>query len=377
MMSLIAHSKNVTFEAKSFSTVPSTSEEIELGLRTLYHEKIDASELAAQLIKAQNFQSRIYNLLETQITSNKMIEASVEERTLTGNFVKETTIRFKSLVQRENNHASNQVVARIYEPTVSRPFCNHKYPTTIFLHHILNQIDMIQDLAKIMASGVAHQPAIVVVLQMPHYGERRNGTEEFLNSDLSSFRENMVQLVLDVHLLKNFLDNRPNINTQNLSLSGISLGAVMGITVGAFDQSFSSYGNLVGGVDMANILMNRATHRANSEVAIALKDLKLDENLIRNELAAVDSMTWLHRYKNKKLFFLNASRDDIINYDNSVKPMLDTLQLNNNVLAKLNDDTHSPTGSILKKVTQVFFPLLDFVIDKNPSYDQSCPARAD
>lgn len=373
-MSIIAHSKSLQFEVKTFPTGRSGAEEISQGLRQLYHENISESELNTQIQSSQNFQDQIYQTLEKQIATNKMMEATAVERILPGNFVKETTIRFKSLIQHDGQHASNQVVARIYEPSVSRAFCEHKYPTTIFLHHILNQLGMIEDLAKVMASGVAHQPAIIVVLHMPHYGERKNGNEEFLNSDLSAFRKNMAQLILDTHLLRNFLETRSNVNTEKLSLSGISLGAVMGITVGAFDQGFSSYGNLVGGVDMSNILINRATTRKDSEVAIALKDIKLDEPSIRHELASVDSMTWLHRYKNKKLFFLNASRDDIINYDNSVKPMLDHLKnQQNDVLAKLNDDTHSPTGSIFKKIKEVFFPLLDFVVDNSPTYDKSCP----
>lgn len=91
---------------------------------------------------------------------------------------------------------------KIYEPSVQKRFCDYKYPASILLHHILNEVPMIEDLSKVMSSGVLEKPAIMIVLQMPHYADRKNGAEEFLNSDLQSFRLNMAQLILDVHVLK-------------------------------------------------------------------------------------------------------------------------------------------------------------------------------
>jgi hypothetical protein len=305
-----------------------------------------------------------------------MIKVELQERTLTGNFVKETVVKFPSLIQRPGNHAANQVVAKIYEPAIRRPFCDYKYPTSIFLHHILNQLPMVEDLAKVMASGVMHQPAIVVILHMPHYGDRKQGQEEFLTSNIAAFHENVKQLILDVHMLKNFVETRDNVNPEKFSLTGISLGSVLGLGVGAFDQSFSGYGNLVGGVDLANIIYNRATNRPGSEVAVAMKDLEMDEGAIRNALAPIDAMTWLHRYQGKKIFALNATRDDIISHEVSVIPMLTTFKANGNkVQEKLNDDGHQPTGSFFKKMKHVFSPMLDFVVDGSQRLDDVCPVN--
>lgn len=373
-MTIISHSKEVAFEVKPFVTGRSTPEQIKSGLLTLFKNNISEAHLENQIGLANQFQNSVYEALEKQIESNKFIKADIQERTLTGNFVKETTVRFASLVQRPGNHAANQVVAKIYEPAMRRAFCDYKYPTSIFLHHILNQLPMVEDLAKVMASGVMHQPAIVVILHMPHYGDRKQGAEEFLTSNISAFHENVKQLILDVHMLKNYVETRNNVNPDKFSLTGISLGSVMGLGVGAFDQSFSAYGNLVGGVDLANIIYNRATNRPGSEVAVAMKDLAMDEGAIRNALAPIDSMTWLHRYQGKKIFALNATRDDIINHEVSVKPMLSTWEANGNLIkARLNDDGHQPTGSFFKKMKNVFNPMLDFVVDGAQTLDEVCP----
>lgn len=352
------------FEIKPLPTGPSSRAEIEQGLLNLYKNSIPNELLEKEIRKSEDFQDQVYSVLNAQAAQNKKWPVTVTERRLTGNFVKETTVRFPSLIQRAGGHAANTVVARIYEPAVQNQYCNYKYPTTIILHHILNEVEMIEDVAKIMSSGVLAKPAIVVVIHMPHYGERRQGGEEFLNSNMEDFRKNMAQLILDVHLLRNYLETRGNVDTKKMSLSGISLGSVMGLTVGAFDQGFTGYGYLVGGVDMANILMNRVHTRPDSEVAVALRDLKPEENSLRDELAAVDGMTWLHRYQGKKMFLLSASQDDIVDYRNSVEPMIGQLRGQNNSLKlKLNNDSHSPTGSAWSKLKNVFLPLLDFVID--------------
>jgi predicted peptidase len=368
--------KTLSFELKPLPTERSNAVEIKQGLKDLFGDQASEKLISEEVQNSDEFQNLVYETLSQQIQNKKMISVEVNEKFILGNIVKETTIHFPSLIQRPHDHASNQVVARIYEPTVSKPFCDYKYPTSIFLHHILNEVGIIEDLSKGMASGILHQPGIIVVIHMPHYGDRRQGNEEFLTSDLKEFRKNMAQLILDVHMLRNYIETRENVDTQKISLSGISLGAVMGLTVGAFDQGFASYANLVGGTDMAQILFNRATKNPDSEVAIALKNINLNEDSVREELAPVDSMTWLHRYKNKKIFILSASRDAIINYDHSVKPMLNRLgEAQNKVTHRLNDDEHSPTGSVLKKFSKVFSPLLDAVVDGSPSYNFVCPDK--
>ena len=49
------------------------------------------------------------------------------------------------------------------------------------------------------------------------YGQRRQGNEEFLNSNMADFRKNMVQLILDMHLLRNYLETRPNGDIKKLN----------------------------------------------------------------------------------------------------------------------------------------------------------------
>ncbi len=373
---LLFQLQSLAFELKPFVTAPSTSEQIQIGLRGLFQNNINDAQLSELTTKSLQFQSFVYQTLNQQIAQNRNIEVHATEKTMGGNFVKETTVRFKSLIQRPSPHAANEVVARIYEPSVQRRFCEYQYPTTILLHHILNQVPMIEDVGKVMASGVLGQPAIVVVLHMPHYGDRRQGEEDFLTTDADDFKMNMAQLILDVHMLKNYLATKKNVDPSRVSLSGISLGAVVGLTVGAFDQSFASYGSLVGGADMANILINRARRSPESEVGMILQKVKLNEDQLRANLAPIDAMTWAHRYQSKKFFFISAQRDDIVDYDQSVKPFVSQLESQHNQLQKIiNDDGHSPSGSAIKKLKEVFLPLLQFVVSGAPTMEVVCPTN--
>lgn len=77
----------------------------------------------------------------------------------------------------------------------------------------------------------------------------------------------------------------------------------------------------------------------------------------------VDAATWLHRYQSKKMFFVSATQDDIVDMQNSVAPMIEKLSLQGNKIEhKINEDQHSPTGSAIKKIKTVFLPLLNFIV---------------
>ncbi|MBC7740736.1 MAG: hypothetical protein H7061_00965 [Bdellovibrionaceae bacterium] len=361
------------FELKPLATNPSTPDEVEEGLKLLYKNNVTPEVLAELKQQSLQFQSKVYNTIQRQIELNKNISVSTTEKFLAGNFVKETVVRFASLIRRNEPHASDDVVAKIYEPATQRRFCEYQYPTSIILHHILNEVGVVEDIAKVMASGVLGQPAIVVVLHMPHYGLRRQGTEEFLTTDTNQFKQNILQLILDVHALKNYLDTRKNIDAKKISLAGVSLGSVLGFTVGAFDQSFSGFGSLMGGADMAQILINRATTNPKSEVGVILQKVNPTEENLRKALAPVDGLTWAHRFKNKKFMFLIAGQDEVIDYANSVKPLLELFKQNqNSIIQSINGDGHVPSGSALKKIKELFLPLLRFTIDEAPPIDRVC-----
>ncbi|MBC7464460.1 MAG: hypothetical protein H7256_00580 [Bdellovibrio sp.] len=378
LVPLVSFAKTETFKMKPFITAESSKEEIAGGLQLLFKNSLSVEELEKRVGDSQAFQSLVYDTLNTAIAKNPNIQVETSEKTFRGNFVKETTIKFPSLIQRANNHPANTMIARIYEQSVQDKNCDYKYPTTIMLHHILNEVEKIEEAATYISAGILNKPSIVVVIQMPHYAQRRlaDGSENFLNSDLASFRKNMAQLILDVHLLKNYIETRSNVDTNHISLTGFSLGAVMGLTIGAFDQSFNSYGFLMGGSDMANILMNRVTSNPTSEVAEALNNSVKNEDYIRSEIGAVDSLTWLHRYKNKETFFLNNSQDVVVKYKENVQPTLDILKANENQVAtRVNEGGHVPTGSAFTKFKEIFRPLNDFIMKGAPDKSDVCPMR--
>ena len=377
--------KTETFKVKSFPTAPSTREEIQSGLELLYRNNPEQlSQISARIDESVEFQNYVYRTLQEGLKNTPVIEVETSEKVLKGNFVKQTTISFSSLVQREGDHAANHVIARIFEPSNQDKNCDYKYPATILLHHISDEISAIETAGKFISGGLLTRPAIVAVIQMPHYAQRKQGTENFINMDAANFQKNMAQLILDVHLLKNYMETRSNINANHISLAGISLGGVMGLTVGAFDQSFESYGYIVGGGDMANILMNRVRQRPGSEVELALKSmpgsydesgkLTITEDFVRSKIASVDSMTWIHRFKNKRVGMVNAGKDDLVYFDRSVAPILNALKANNNKVSSIvnPNDQHVP-GSGFTVFRHEFIPTNDFLTDGAPTKSQMCP----
>ncbi len=368
------------FAIKPFEPSLSSQEQISSGLKIL---KLENHQNAIQ--QADQFQKNIEQIMNSEIQKNNgQWKYSFTEKKMSVvpglNALRELTVRFKSLVQREGDDSSNTVVARIYIPVVYQRYCDYKFPASIFLHHILNEVEVIEKASQLMATGLLNEQAIFAVIHMPYYGERTDKSEkqkQFLTPNLNEFQNNMAQLILDTHVLKNILESLPEVDSQRINLSGISLGGVLGITVGAFDQSYSSYSFVVGGANVADILLNRAETRKDSEVAIALKDLTETQDQVRLKLSAIDGYTWLHKYKNKKIQIVSASRDDIVDYVKSVKPVVEELKNSNRVTHQLNDDTHSPSGSIWSKYKNVFKPMINFIVEDGKTLRQACPTSAD
>lgn len=371
----IAQAAESKFELKPFSTPQSSSADIAAGIKNLYKNKISDAELEKLIGESQSFENELYSILNSQIIKQKTLTARTKEKRLTGGFVNEVTIEIDSLIQRPNNHASNKIVTKLYENINYRQFCDYKYPTSIMLHHIQDELDVIEKMAMVQASGIVSAPALVAVIHMPHYGLRKSGQEQFLTSDLSKVRQNIMQLILDVHVLKNYLETRTNVDTKNMNLAGISLGAVLGLTVGAFEQSFNRYTFMVGGADLANILMNRVRNRPDSEVAIAMKGVNFEENFLRRELAPIDSFTWMHKYQNKIFSFVNASRDDIVEFRNSVEPVYNILGKNNRLDTRINEDEHVPTGGVFTKLKNIVLPLAKGATKGTTTIEETCPDR--
>lgn len=370
--------------AKHLPLIPaaSNSQDIQSGLSHLAQLNFSQKDRSGStqlyntaIAQAEEFQNFLNEKMQTAFTKNNgAFSYDSTEKQISipvVGLIREITVRYKSLIQREGNDPSNTAVARIYIPYNYKK-CDYKYPTTIFLHHILNEVPKIEQAAQFMSAGTLNAPLIMAVLHMPYYGDRTSSTKQFLSSDLNEFKLNMAQLILDTHMLKSILHSLSEVNTQSINLSGISLGAVLGITVGAFDQSFNSYTFANGGADIADILINRVKNRPDSEVAVALKDLKDDEATLRFKLSATDGFTWMHRYQNKNITLINATRDDIVDFDRSVKKLAGFLKMNNNLQHIINDDTHSPSGNILQKYNRVFKPITTSIIGNKPTYRCQC-----
>jgi hypothetical protein len=364
------------YTLKSFESPKSEEVQITSGLNYLKLNTTDNILLA----EANEFQQKTYSILDSAIIKNNgVMSYTVSEKKVSPlgplTSLRELTIKFNSLIQRENNDPSNVVTVKLYIPEKYQRFCDYKFPTTIFLHHILNEVHVIEKASQLMASGLLNAHAAFAVIHMPYYGDRTDHSEQkkqFLTPNLDDFKTNVSQLILDTRMLKNILETLPDLDPNRMNLSGISLGGVLGLTVGAFDQSYNSYSFVVGGANFADILLNRAKTRPDSEVALALKGLSADENTVKQKLSAVDGYTWMHRYKNKSILMVNASKDDIVDYSTSVKPLVESISKNNVVKHQLNDDTHSPGGSVLTKYKNVFKPLVTFIVGDGPTLQSTC-----
>ena len=179
-----------------------------IQLNLLQQDRSSSSQFHSTAIKqAEEFQNFLNKKIQTALAENNgsfSYESTEKQISIpVVGLIREITVRYKSLIQRDGNDPSNTVVARIYIPYNYKK-CDYKDPTTIFLHHILNEVPKIEQAAQFMSAGTLNAPLIMAILHMPYYGDRTSPMKQFLSSDLSEFKFNMAQLILDTHMLKNF-----------------------------------------------------------------------------------------------------------------------------------------------------------------------------
>lgn len=354
----------------------SSRQDLLSGLKVLLKDNNLNSEQIEHILKVANrFQDRI----KTQIHSaqRKFSEGYpviIKNGPKHAQLLSHLNIEIPSLIQRKSNHPTNIIHASYFKPSAKYQ-CEVKFPTSIILHHILNEVDKIDMLGKILAGQeVIGNGSASLVPHMPFYGNRTAPGESFLTGKSQDFEENLVQLTLDIYLLRSWLASQNDVDQTRVSLSGFSFGAVLGWTsFSMLNELFpSGYGSLVGGGDLAGMMLNRIQNRKNSEVEIALNNNPIGPDELQIQLAPYDPYLWVHRIKNSKILAVVATKDDIVLQSKSVDPLLNLLRnQGNRVTTRYNEDTHTPSASLFSSLKNIILPLSRFIKDAAPIRSQT------
>ena len=212
-------------------------------------------------------------------------------------------IQFPSPVKSEHT-ANNTVHADYFQPKGKGPF-----PAVVVIHILGGEFP----LSQMIANGLARKGIAALFIKLPYYGERRGRTtgRYFISFEPDVTKRNFTQAVLDVRRAAAWLGDRPEIDANQLGITGISLGGIMTALCAPAEPRFKKVAIYLGGGDLGNMVWshpNRAAEafrrswRARGETKASFLE----------KVKPVDPVTYGHLLKSRKVLMIAAKNDEIV-----------------------------------------------------------------
>lgn len=374
----VARITNGEFKVSSLGQTALDSKAVKSGLETLFYNTPACKNPAVlNCISAAEIQSKADQIeIFFRGMTNKVNKADQEipfvEKHSVDAVVAKIEFSFPSLIQRAGEDKNNMVHG-IYMFPLHGKLGLKKFPTLVIFHSSTDLIAKNElDLAKWLVT--LSQDTAVMLVYFPHFGPRRNLpgapnediNEDFYADDTNTFIENVEQSVLDHHLAFDWLRLQNTTNQKKISALGLSLGTFTQNIFEAVDPDRVTHGHILVGSGTDIALIAKRYFSFYPDDSFTKKKLAAgwgNEEALRKKLYLLDPLAWVGQIKEQKYTALVMERDELMNFDDSVTPMLNLIKETNEVKIKWVDSVHNPSNAtFFKKFTQVFLPILNFIL---------------
>lgn len=210
-------------------------------------------------------------------------------------------IRFPSPVV--TPHPANNTVHCEY-------FCpsgENKRPGVVVLHILGGDFE----LARLFCRGLATRGCSALFLKMPYYGPRREPgvAARMVSRDPHQTVLGMTQAVKDVRYAAAWLNCRPEIDSQQLGIMGISLGGITGALALTAEPRLQNACLLLAGGDVGKVAWESKELRELREGWEANGGTK---ETFMTLMKTVDPATYGENVRDRKVLMLNASHDEVV-----------------------------------------------------------------
>lgn len=169
------------------------------------------------------------------------------------------------------------------------------------------------DLLRVICRGMALKGVSTLMIYMPHYGPRHGPARERMLKSLDGGGEIALntfrQSVLDTRRAGDWLAARPEVDPDRLGIMGISMGCIIGSLTAGVDPAFKRHCFVIGGGDLALIVMNGSPEATGVRDALGAKGMTLLE--LREAWEVIDPLTYASRLSAKTVMMINMTEDEI------------------------------------------------------------------
>lgn len=201
--------------------------------------------------------------------------------------------------------ANNTVWCRYW-----RPGGTGRRPAALLLHWLGGRFDMLE----VVGQRLAENGIPALLMYMPYYGPRvpagKDRKDVFMEGDVATLAAGLRQAVMDARRAGDWLASRPEVEPSRVGIVGISLGAIVGGLTAGVDDRFGRSVLIIGGGDLAAILMNPC-----KETALARKKIGeagLSEARLRELFSDIEPCAFAGRLRAEELLLINAESDEVI-----------------------------------------------------------------
>ncbi|MGC8785625.1 MAG: alpha/beta hydrolase family protein [Armatimonadota bacterium] len=214
-------------------------------------------------------------------------------------------VQFPSLVKTPEYPQNQTVYAEVFIPRQ-----NQKMPAVVILHSWGVQKP---DIELSLARFLAEHGLVTAVMTLPYHIQRTPSGylsgELVIVPDVRQMRDTMRQAVLDTMRLIDWLQSQPQVESGKIGVVGISLGAIIGALVLGVETRVQSGVLVLGGANLAHILW-RSPLTMNVRGDLRSKGIGYER--LREEMASVEPLTFLHGQYGDRVLMVNGRYDLVI-----------------------------------------------------------------
>lgn len=193
--------------------------------------------------------------------------------------------------------------------TYYRPAARKGLPAVVLLHHSQNKFT----LEKWIAAEICNSGVAVLFVRLPYYGERRAPGQRGpldVTAGLDGLELAVRQGVADTIRAADWLRSRPEVDSERVSIMGISLGALVGALAAGVDGRFDKCAFLLGGADLASIALSNVRETKSIRALLDRTGMKAEE--LRERMKPFDPLTYALRIRADRVLMVNATNDEIV-----------------------------------------------------------------
>lgn len=169
----------------------------------------------------------------------------------------------------------------------------------------------------IFALPLAREGYAMFSIDAQYHGERSKPGKDIFSVDVESDIRALTQTVIDLRRAVDYLETRPDIDSDRISYIGLSMGALIGSIFNGVDDRTKAPILVVGGGGWRTIITN-------SQIgpAITMRKYIADNNInieaFAGAMAGVDPLNFIWRISPRPVMFINGKRDLLVPVESNI-----------------------------------------------------------